>query len=167
MSNMDPHTRCCRKAPCVTFFHGSIRAPLSHTERDCLVLLPSDPDTVHRFLLHKTRTSTPLSKGRPSNPASKASITLTIADCEYRAPLPPRLVRKYGTAASAASITKKNHKKHLLFCGTESLYPFCIVLSMAETAFAHYFNRKTTATAATIPSRIIGRALPPSFSSFF
>ncbi len=91
----DPCARCCRIAPCVTFFHSSIRAPLQHTEGDCLVLLPSDPDTVHRLLLRKTRTSSPLPKGRPSSHTSKASITLTIADCEYRAPLPPRLARKF------------------------------------------------------------------------
>lgn len=91
----DPCTHCCRTAPCVTIFHGSIRAPLQHTQVDCLVLLPSDPDTVHRLMLRKTQTSSPLPKGRPPGHTSKASITLTIADCEYRAPLPPRLARKY------------------------------------------------------------------------
>ena len=33
------------------------------TQRFCLVLLHSCPDTVHRFLLHKTQTSSPLIEG--------------------------------------------------------------------------------------------------------
>lgn len=93
--NRKPCIRCCRITPCVTNFHSSIRAPLRHTQVDCLVLLPSDPDTVHRLMLCKTQTSSLLPKGRPSGHTSKADITLTIADCEYRAPLPPRLARKY------------------------------------------------------------------------
>lgn len=70
-------------------------APSQHTEVDRLVLLPSDPDTIHRLLLRKTRASTSLPMGRLSNAAPRTDITPTIADCGYRAPLPPRLARKY------------------------------------------------------------------------
>lgn len=85
---------CCT-AQHVTMFCDYSLAPLQHTEVDCLVLLPSDPDTIHRLLLRKTRASTPLPMGRLSNAASRTDITPTIADCGYRAPLPPRLARKY------------------------------------------------------------------------
>ena len=55
------------------------------------MLLCSQPDTVHRFLLRRTRTSMPLIQGsfRPNSPGQ--DITPTKADCRYRAPPSPRL----------------------------------------------------------------------------
>lgn len=55
------------------------------------MLLRSRPDMVHRFLLRKTRTSTPLIPGSPSVGFPRKDITPAIADCRYRAPLTPRL----------------------------------------------------------------------------
>ena len=55
------------------------------------MLLRSRPDTVRRFLLRKTQISTPLAKGSSINFAPRQNITLTIADCQYREPLTPRL----------------------------------------------------------------------------
>lgn len=56
-----------------------------------LVLLCSQPDTVHRHPLRKTQTSSPLIKGCYTNADPPPSITPTIADCRYKAPLTPRL----------------------------------------------------------------------------
>ena len=63
---------------------------MSH-RRFCLVLLHSCPDTVHRFLLHETQTSSPLIKGSSAAKDPQIRITPAIADCRYRAPLSPRL----------------------------------------------------------------------------
>ncbi len=92
----------------VTVFHDSALAPLQHTEVDCLVLLPSDPDTIHRLLLHKTRTSTPFPTGRLSAAAPRTDITPTIADCGYRAPLPPRLARKFYRSSFNGLVGRNN-----------------------------------------------------------
>ena len=54
-------------------------------------LLHSCPDTVHRFLLRKTQTSTPLIKGCSARYKPQIGITPAVADCRYRAPLSPRL----------------------------------------------------------------------------
>ena len=56
-----------------------------------LVLLHSCPDTVHEFLLRKTQTSTPLTKGSSAVKCPGQDITPAGADCRYRAPLSPRL----------------------------------------------------------------------------
>ena len=56
-----------------------------------LVLLHSCPDTVHRFLLRKTQTSTPLIEGSATGYKPRIGITPAVADCGYRAPLSPRL----------------------------------------------------------------------------
>ena len=71
---------------------GTVYRDLTAHERFCLVLLCSQPDTVHRFPLRKTQTSSPLIKGSPTVTNPGQSITPTIADCWYRAPLPPRLL---------------------------------------------------------------------------
>ena len=55
------------------------------------MLLHSCPDTVHRFLLRKTQTSTPLIKGCSARYKPQIGITPAVADCRYRAPLSPRL----------------------------------------------------------------------------
>ena len=55
--------------------------------------LPVNPDTVHRFLLRKTQTSTPLIKGCSTRYKPQIGITPAVADCRYRAPLTPRLRR--------------------------------------------------------------------------
>ncbi len=57
----------------------------------CLVLLCSQPDTVHKPLPYKTGISTPQSKVNFHNKYPKQDITPTVADCRYRAPLSPRL----------------------------------------------------------------------------
>lgn len=55
------------------------------------MLLHSCPDTVHRFLLRKTQTSTPLIEGSSTGYKPRIGITPAVADCRYRAPLSPRL----------------------------------------------------------------------------
>ena len=57
------------------------------------MLLRSRPDTVHGFLLRKTRTSTSLIRGSSTALHPRFGITPAVADCRYRAPLSPRLVR--------------------------------------------------------------------------
>ena len=52
-----------RRYPCSQLGPGTLT---SH-ERSCLVLLRSRPDTVHRFPLRKTQTSTPLTRGSSTN----------------------------------------------------------------------------------------------------
>ena len=59
------------------------------------MLLHSCPDTVHRFLLRKTQTSTPLIKGCSARYKPQIGITPAVADCRYRAPLSPRLHGMY------------------------------------------------------------------------
>ena len=56
-----------------------------------LVLLPSGPDTVHRSLLRETRPSTLPRRGQPHRFGPGMDITPAVADCRYRAPLPPQL----------------------------------------------------------------------------
>ena len=55
------------------------------------MLLRSRPDTVHGFLLRKTQVSTSLIRGCFTAIRPRLGITLAVADCEYRAPLSPRL----------------------------------------------------------------------------
>ena len=55
------------------------------------MLLHSCPDTVHRVLLRRTQTSTPLMKGCSAEKRPRFGITPAVADCRYRAPLSPRL----------------------------------------------------------------------------
>ena len=55
------------------------------------MLLHSCPDTVHEFLLRKTRTSAPLTEGSFTLKSPRSGITPAVADCRYRAPLSPRL----------------------------------------------------------------------------
>ena len=57
------------------------------------MLLYSYPDTVHRVLLRKTQTSTPLIEGSSTRRSPQIGITPAVADCRYRAPLSPRLRR--------------------------------------------------------------------------
>ena len=54
------------------------------TRRSCLVLLHSCPDTVHRFPLRKTQTSTPLTQGSFAMVGPGQGITSAGADCRYR-----------------------------------------------------------------------------------
>ena len=75
----------------VTMAVNSIQATSRRTERFYLVLLCSQPDTVHRFLSRKTWISTSLTKGSLAKNSSRPVITPAIADCRYRAPLTPRL----------------------------------------------------------------------------
>lgn len=56
-----------------------------------LVLLHSCPDTVQRFPLRKTKTSTPLTRGSFTVKHPGQNITPALAACRYRAPLTPRL----------------------------------------------------------------------------
>ena len=66
---------------------GTLTAP----GRFRLVLLRSRPDTVHRFPSRETRISTSLTKGSSASCRPPRNITPAIADCRYKAPLPPRL----------------------------------------------------------------------------
>jgi hypothetical protein len=59
-----------------------------------LWLLPSGPDQVHRPAPHRTQPSTLLSPAVPATvKPSEWEFSPAIADCEYRAPLAPRLAR--------------------------------------------------------------------------
>ena len=64
---------------------------LTAHERFCLVLLCSQPDTVHKPLPYKTKVSTLQNRVNIHNKSPKQDITPTVADCRYRAPLSPRL----------------------------------------------------------------------------
>ena len=66
---------------------GTLTAP----GRFRLVLLRSRPDTVHGFPSRETRISTSLTKGSSASFRPPRNITPAIADCRYKAPLPPRL----------------------------------------------------------------------------
>ena len=76
--------------------------PASH-KRFFLMLLRSRPDMVHRFLLRRTKISTPLIPGSPSAGFPRKDITPAIADCRYRAPLTPRLRGNFITKSRSAS----------------------------------------------------------------
>gem|GEM_PF-3931492 len=68
---------------------GTPAAPGKHH----LPLLPPGPDGVHGFPLRGTRTSTPLTPGVPTRLTLGQEFDPALADCGYRAPLPPRLAR--------------------------------------------------------------------------
>ncbi len=66
--------------------------PAAHTLHR-LLLLRSRPDKVHGNMLHETGLSSPLTNtGYTFNTLTRI-ITPAIADCRFRAPLTPRLVR--------------------------------------------------------------------------
>ena len=89
---------------------------LTAHEKFRLVLLCSQPDTVHRFPLRKTQTSSPLIKGSPTVTNPGQSITPTIADCWYRAPLPPRLLGDLSIACFRKKVNSpKGHLYYFLF----------------------------------------------------
>ena len=68
------------------------------------MLLHSCPDTVHEFLLRKTQTSTPLTKGSSAVKCPGQDITPAGADCRYRAPLSPRLHGNFMTNENPGSV---------------------------------------------------------------
>ena len=68
------------------------------------MLLHSCPDTVHRFPLRKTQTSTPLTQGSFAANSPRQGITPAGADCRYRAPLSPRLRGNFMTILSARGV---------------------------------------------------------------
>ena len=70
------------------------------------MLLYSYPDTVHRVLLRKTQTSTPLIKGSSTRYKPQIGITPAVADCRYRAPLSPRL---RGSQTLPLQLTQPRH----------------------------------------------------------
>ena len=82
-----------------------------------LVLLHSCPDTVHRFPLRKTQTSTPLTQGSFAMVGPGQGITSAGADCRYRAPLSPRLRGNFMTNLCLSSIPVRPAfvKAHLYF----------------------------------------------------
>ena len=81
-SNTNPYTLPLQLTPPGTLTaHGKF----------CLVLLCSQPDTVHRHPLRKTQTSSPLIKGSHTGAGPRPDITPAIADFRYRGPLLPRL----------------------------------------------------------------------------
>ena len=67
------------------------------------MLLHSCPDTVREFLLRKTQTSTPLTKGSSAVKCPGQDITPAGADCRYRAPLSPRLHGSFMTNCPAGN----------------------------------------------------------------
>ena len=68
------------------------------------MLLRSRPDTVHRFPLHKTQTSTSLTKCCPTVKQPQIGITPAVADCRFRAPLSPRLRGTFTILIFAADV---------------------------------------------------------------
>jgi len=67
--------------------------PAAH-EKIRLMLLGSPPDMVHGISLRKTDLSTPLTRyGWHITPDRVWEFIPAVADCRYRAPLTPRLVR--------------------------------------------------------------------------
>ena len=64
---------------------------LTAHEKFCLVLLCSQPDTVHRHPLRETQTSSPLIEGSHKSAGPRPDITPAIADFRYRRPLLSRL----------------------------------------------------------------------------
>ncbi len=63
--------------------------------RSSLVLLPSGPDTVRKDPPRRTRSSTLRGRCRPSmTHTSRQAFNPALADCGFRAPLPPRLARQ-------------------------------------------------------------------------
>ena len=60
-----------------------------------LPLLPSGPDGVHEGPLRETRSSTSLTRAGSTKRSLGREFNPAIADCGYRAPLPPRLARPH------------------------------------------------------------------------
>ena len=75
------------------------------------MLLHSCPDTVHRVLLRKTQTSTPLIKGSSTRYKPQIGITPAVADCRYRAPLSPRRAPHFGMVSQTLplQLTQPRH----------------------------------------------------------
>ena len=105
-----PHlSRQHAQKPCRKLKIGN---PAAH-EKIRLMLLGSPPDMVHGISLRKTDLSTPLTRyGWHITPDRVWGFIPALADCRYRAPLTPRLVRPcYKPAAHTRTI----------FCFRESL----------------------------------------------
>ena len=64
----------------------------AHTS-NCLSLLRSRPDEVHNTVLHKTKSSSLLTNTSHTANTLISAFTPAIADCRFRAPLTPQLVR--------------------------------------------------------------------------
>ena len=62
---------------------------------DRLALLYPYPDAVRGFALHKTLTSSRLTARSQPYDEPRGTISLAVADCKYRAPLPPRLYDRF------------------------------------------------------------------------
>lgn len=77
--------------PCVACQEGSIQATLGHTHIIAYRCFVPDLTRFTINVLHRTQISTPSQQDRPYKHNPRKSITLAIADCKYRAPLPPRL----------------------------------------------------------------------------
>ena len=88
---------------------------LTAHESFCLVLLYSYPDTVHRFPLRKTQASTPLIRGSPTVNGPGQNITPTIADCWYRAPLPPQLLGDLSISFFQKKVNGFAHPRRIRF----------------------------------------------------
>lgn len=77
---------------------------LAAHEKFRLVLLCSQPDTVHGFLLRRTQTSTPLIQGSFRSFSPGRDMTPAMADCRYRAPPPPQLHGNLMTILNACTV---------------------------------------------------------------
>ena len=95
-----------------------------------LVLLHSCPDTVHRFPLRKTQTSTPLTQGSSATCCPRQGITPAGADCRFRAPLSPRLRGNFMTNLCLSSIPVRPAfvKAHLYFIFSSVIIPSLTVV---------------------------------------
>ena len=95
------------------------------------MLLHSCPDTVHRVLLRKTQTSTPLIKGSSTRYKPQIGITPAVADCRYRAPLSPRL--------------RGHHAPHF------ELPPQTLLLQLAQSRHPRVTQKVLLSAAAFLP----------------
>lgn len=130
---------------------------LTAHERFCLVLLCSQPDTVHRVPLRETQTSSPLIKGSPTTINPGQSITPTIADCWYRAPLTPQLLGDLSISCFAEKVNRRKKimeeplrkmsgkfyksLRHLRFCSLSFLKKS---LSICEHSFSNMPHSSST-----------------------
>ena len=135
------------------------------------MLLHSCPDTVHRFPLRKTQTSSSLIEGGSTMHDPRRVITPAVADCRYRAPLSPQLrgnfLTNYLTARSTSfrvwfivylflCILSRN-----LLCKNKSFFPVCrfkcfknlpaCIIQTKYCVFCIFFERYTNQNDKLFP----------------
>ena len=102
------------------------------------MLLHSCPDTVRKFSLRKTQTSTSLTTGGSESDAPRHIITPAVADCRYRAPLSPRL---HGTISILIFPQNVNHKHGKTRAAARRCDPYRKLLSICVILSPHIWCR--------------------------